>query len=199
MKNEKVWKLSWVSYVKAFFFLPLGTIFIAFILMIIFSFALAFISGYLSPETIASMENLPTRLGVSENMIVVYIGLVVWGIVTVIIGIFVFFSMRKIMFYYDNEGVWFSSGILPWRKGVNGIKWRDLDEALYSSGFLGWAFNSYYVVISHRFTKGVEISMKDIKYGNIFVQEVNEAHQKHIENNHLDVWFIWAYKKLQYS
>lgn len=187
MKNEKVWKLSWVSYVKAFFFLPLGTIFIAFILMIIFSFALAFISGYLSPETIASMENLPTRLGVSENMIVVYIGLVVWGIVTVIIGIFVFFSMRKIMFYYDNEGLWFSSGILPWRKGVNGIKWRDLDEALYSSGFLGWAFNSYYVVISHRFTKGVEISMKDIKYGNIFVQEVNEAHQKHIENNHLDV------------
>lgn len=120
-------------------------------------------------------------------MIVVYIGLVVWGIVTVIIGIFVFFSRRKIMFYYDNEGVWVSSGIFPWSKGLNGIKWRDLDEALYSSGFLGWAFNSYYVVISHRFTKGVEISMKDIKYGNIFVQEVNEVHQKHIENNHLDV------------
>src|SRR5690349_4673241 len=36
--------------------------------------------------------------------------------------------LRSVQLYYDDVGVWTYSGLLPWKKGVSGVKWRDMDE-----------------------------------------------------------------------
>jgi hypothetical protein len=55
--------------------------------------------------------------------------------------------------YIDDVGVWVYSGILPWKKGVQGVKWRDLDEAVYFQTLWSWLSKSYSLRIGHRFTK----------------------------------------------
>ncbi len=67
--------------------------------------------------------------------------------------------------YYDDFGVWVTSGVLPWQKGVSGVKWRDMDEATYEQGFLSWITRSYTVRIGHRFTKASEIRLTNIARG----------------------------------
>ena len=37
--------------------------------------------------------------------------------------------LRSYQLYYDDVGVWLYRGILPWSKGLVGVKWRDMDEA----------------------------------------------------------------------
>src|SRR4051812_43859303 len=32
--------------------------------------------------------------------------------------------LRSVQLYYNDVGVWVYSGILPWKKGVTGVKWR---------------------------------------------------------------------------
>lgn len=54
--------------------------------------------------------------------------------------------------------IWVYSGVLPWSKGVAGIKWRDLDEAVYFQGPVSGALRSYCLRIGHRFTKSSEIT-----------------------------------------
>ena len=63
--------------------------------------------------------------------------------------------VRSVMLYYDDVGVWVVSGVLPWNKGVHGVKWRDMDEASYINGFVSWVTRSYTVRIGHRFTIAV--------------------------------------------
>jgi hypothetical protein len=46
--------------------------------------------------------------------------------------------LRSVQLYYDDVGVWLYSGILPWSKGVRGVKWRDMDEAVYIQSFGSW-------------------------------------------------------------
>ena len=58
--------------------------------------------------------------------------------------------------------VWAYSGVLPWKKGVAGVKWRDMDEATFEQGFWSWITGSYTVRIGHRFTKASEIVLTDI-------------------------------------
>ena len=58
--------------------------------------------------------------------------------------------------------MWTYSGILPWKKGVSGVKWRDMDEATFVPGFWSWITGSYTVCIGHRFTKANEIVLTNI-------------------------------------
>lgn len=186
MENHKNWRLSWVSYVKTFLFLPIGTLIISLVVMVILGIGMSIISGFLDTETMKTLEALPTRLGVSDNWLTAYIGLSVWAIVTIFCGILAFLNMRSVKLYYDEDGVWLYSGIFPWNKGSNGIKWRDLDTALYTTGFTSWALRSYRIILSHRFTKDAEIILKDIKNGDVFVKEVNELHRQYAEQNRIE-------------
>ncbi len=90
-------------------------------------------------------------------------------------------DLNSVKLYFDDEGVWIYSGIFPWNKGVNGVKWRDLDEAVYFTGFWSWAFKSYTIRISHRFTKSSEIVLSHMKLGNKAVTIINEEHRKIVD------------------
>ena len=88
-----------------------------------------------------------------------------------------FLLLRSVQLYYDDVGVWVYSGILPWKKGVAGVKWRDMDEATFEQGFWSWISRSYTIRIGHRFTKASEIRLTDIASGKEAVTKLNAKHQ----------------------
>jgi hypothetical protein len=88
-----------------------------------------------------------------------------------------FLLLRSVQLYYDDVGVWVYSGILPWKKGVAGVKWRDMDEATFEQGFWSWITRSYTIRIGHRFTKASEIRLTDIAGGKDAVAKLNAMHQ----------------------
>ena len=88
-----------------------------------------------------------------------------------------FLLLRSVQLYYDDVGVWVHSGVLPWKKGVAGVKWRDMDEATFVQGFWSWIARSYTVCIGHRFTKDSEIVLTNIAGGKEAVATLNARHQ----------------------
>lgn len=80
--------------------------------------------------------------------------------------------------YWDGAGVWCYSGVLPWRKGTIGVKWRDLDEAVMFQSMGSWLFKSYSIRIGHRFTKSNEIILTHMAHGHEAVMAVNKQHQE---------------------
>jgi hypothetical protein len=95
-------------------------------------------------------------------------------------------SLRSVQLYYDDIGVWTYSGILPWKKGVSGVKWRDMDEATFSPGFWSWITGSYTVRIGHRFTKGSEIVLTNIGRGKAAVATLNAYQQELLRTHAID-------------
>jgi hypothetical protein len=93
-----------------------------------------------------------------------------------------FLLVRSVQLYYDDVGVWVFSGVLPWKKGVSGVKWRDMDDATYVNGFVSWATRSYTVRIGHRFTKESEIVLHHIAGGRKAVERINALHQDMIRS-----------------
>lgn len=96
--------------------------------------------------------------------------------VLVVSGAILFYRialLRSVLLYLDDAGVWVHAGVLPWKKGVTGVKWRDVDEATYAQGFWSWLTRSYMVRIGHRFTKSNEIVLTNIGGGKHAVGLIN--------------------------
>lgn len=93
--------------------------------------------------------------------------------------------IRSVQLYYDDVGVWLYAGILPWSKGVQGVKWRDMDEATFEQSFWSWLFKSYAIRIGHRFTKASEIRLTHMARGKEAVTTLNAHHQELIRSNAL--------------
>lgn len=87
--------------------------------------------------------------------------------------------------YYDDSGVWLESGILPWKKGVRGVKWRDVDEAVFFQSFGSWIFKSYKIRVGHRFTKDAEIVVTHVNRGKDAVISINGMHQNLVKKGAL--------------
>jgi hypothetical protein len=96
-----------------------------------------------------------------------------------------FLELKSYHLYFDDAGVWIYSGILPWKKGVAGVKWRDLDEAVYFQSIGSWLFKSYSIRIGHRFTKSSEILLSDMARGHEVVMTINGRHQNLVRANAL--------------
>lgn len=97
-----------------------------------------------------------------------------------------FFLVRSVQLYYDDVGVWVVSGVLPWARGVVGVKWRDMMEASYAGGFFAWITRSYTVRIGHRFHPGSSIVLHQIARGRDAVDTVNAIHQQMIRTGAVD-------------
>ncbi|MBL8484688.1 MAG: hypothetical protein JNJ60_21015 [Rhodocyclaceae bacterium] len=91
--------------------------------------------------------------------------------------------LKSYALYYDDVGVWLYSGILPWKKGVAGVKWRDLDEAVFEPSFWSWLFRSYNLRIGHRYTKSSEIFLTQMADGQKSVMAINARHQALVRAN----------------
>lgn len=94
-------------------------------------------------------------------------GVIVWTIYDVL-------YLRSMLLYTDVEGVWLFQGVLPWNKGIWGVKWRDISEATYEPGPLSWLLRSYDVRIGHRFTNSTELHLRNLRYGHLAVAHINQ-------------------------
>jgi hypothetical protein len=94
-------------------------------------------------------------------------------------------SIKSHRLYMDDIGVWRSSGILPWTKGTSGVKWRDLDEAVFFKSLFSWMFKSYSIRIGHRFTKDSEVFLDHWNRGDKAVMAINARHQDLVRANAL--------------
>lgn len=112
------------------------------------------------------------------------------GIIAIICSLlfiaYKFLVLRSVHLYYDDVGIWVYSGVLPWNKGVNGVKWRDLDEAVYFQTIWSWLFKSYSMRIGHRFTKTSEVLLSHMARGHESVSEINSQHQELVRANALN-------------
>lgn len=157
----KYWKKSWVAYLRLVIptvILLIGSMFVMSVLVLLL-------------ETVTDMQkdsSIPTGL---------YLVALIGTIAYVVIGIL---TIRSYKLFYDDEGIWVYSGIFPWNKGISGIKWRDLDEAVYRTGFISWAAHSYNIRLSHRYTKSSEILLSDMTDGDKAVATINELHIEYL-------------------
>ncbi|MDG4868623.1 hypothetical protein P8631_11485 (plasmid) [Guyparkeria sp. 1SP6A2] len=90
---------------------------------------------------------------------------------------------RTAYLFLNGEGVWFFSGVFPWHKGVRGIRWRDIEDARYFTGFFPWLFRTYTIRVQERFTDSTELHVPWIWRGNLFAQIVNRRHGDHLRAN----------------
>jgi hypothetical protein len=97
-----------------------------------------------------------------------------------------FLLLRSVQLYYDDVGVWLYSGVLPWKKGISGVKWRDMEDASFTQGFWSWITRSYTVRIGHRFTKSSEIVLTNIANGKNTVATLNARQQDMIRAGAID-------------
>lgn len=86
--------------------------------------------------------------------------------------------LRTVVLFTNSQGVWMFRGLLPWNKGVTGVKWRDLEEATFFMGFFSWAFNSYSIRVGHRFTRASELFISHVRFGKDAVIHINETHMR---------------------
>ena len=127
-------------------------------------------------------------LALLSLLILIPIAIASWGsswllglIVSTVVFTFITYHIlhtRSYKLYYDDIGIWVYSGILPWNKGVAGVKWRDLDEAVYFQTFWSWLFKSYSIRIGHRFTKSSEIFLTHMHNGDETAMNINELHHE---------------------
>jgi hypothetical protein len=105
-----------------------------------------------------------------------------WGLsflaVVLLIAGYRFALTRSYHLYCDSDGVWIYSGVLPWARGIQGVKWRDMDEALMIQTLWSWLFKSYTVRIGHRFTKANEIVLTHMARGDQAVGNLNDMHRQ---------------------
>jgi hypothetical protein len=96
------------------------------------------------------------------------------AIVILAVAAFKFAELRVFRLYYNDMGVWLYSGLMPWNKGVRGVKWRDLDDATYTRSMGSWLLKSYAIRIGHRFTRSNELVLKGIAHGDKAVVAINQ-------------------------
>ncbi len=154
-KSTEIWKKSWVAYLRLI--IPTAIIFVVSMLVI--------------DITLSSFTD-------SENR-GIYVLFLVFVTVAICVALLVL-SVRSYKLFYDDDGIWVYSGIFPWTKGISGIKWRDLDEAVYRTGFISWAAHSYNIRLSHRYTKSSEILLSDMTNGDKAVATINELHIEYL-------------------
>lgn len=106
-------------------------------------------------------------------------------IVTVSFTAYHYLYIRSYKLYLDGTGVWYYSGVLPWQKATRGVKWRDLDEAVFFPSFWGWLTKSYSIQLNHRYTKSSEIHLKNMHHGVDSVHQIMLRHHELISNGNL--------------
>jgi len=134
--------------------------------------------SYLRPLFFFSVMVLLSHLVGSFNINIFYVG----SVLAFLWLIYNLLMLRSIVLFTNEDGVWVFKGVFPWAKGVNGVRWRDVEEASYKPGFLGWVMKAYIIRVGHRFTRGAEIVLPYVRRGNEAVEHINELHSSYLHS-----------------
>lgn len=83
------------------------------------------------------------------------------------------YYLSRTRLYIDDDGVWVFRGVFPWSRGVYGVKWRDIEDAVYSTNFIQWITKGYPVTLRPRFSNNPQIHTPPIHLGNKAVETIN--------------------------
>ena len=136
--------------------------------------------AYLRPFVVAGFLSAVVYL---FSLSAMHWGFLVGGAVLIFFNlVYQILFLRSVLLFMNEEGVWVYSGILPWNKGAGGVRWRDIEDATYVPGFLGWALKAYTIRIGHRFTRSNEIVLRAVKNGNQAVEQINDMHGSYLRS-----------------
>lgn len=104
----------------------------------------------------------------------------VWGAAAVACAglIYHICLLRTVCLYADETGVWLYRGLLPWRRGAMVIKWRDMEDAAFVSGFVGWLLNANTVRVGNRFDHRHDLVMPLARNGREVATQLNALHSR---------------------
>jgi hypothetical protein len=133
---------------------------------------------------------------VASLLLFVFIVPILWAMTSYVVGMvalllsllwvaYKLIELRAYHLYCNEAGVWLSSGVLPWNKGVRGVKWRDVDDATFSQSFWTWLLKSHRVRVGHRFTRSNELVVSSIGHGDKAVMTINTKLQELARSNRL--------------
>ena len=108
-------------------------------------------------------------------------GAIVFSIVLVI-GVYKVLVLKSYELHVDGDGIWIYSGVLPWSKGAEGIKWRDLGEVLTSRSFGSWVSKSCSIYLGHRFKESDAVIVEHWDMGQDAAAEIHRRHQELVQN-----------------
>lgn len=108
------------------------------------------------------------------------------GVAAAAFAIYNFFHIHSQKLYCDEVGVWLQIGVLPWSKGIIGVKWRDIDEATFKQNLFSWLFHSHTIRIGHRFTRASEIYLPSMSKGKQTVIFINQRLTSMIQDKSLN-------------
>jgi hypothetical protein len=147
-----VFRLSWVAYLR-----ETWVFFLRLLIMAIFSVAVTWLIAKLTKSDFDKI-NWPSLVGFALT--------VAWTIYSIALT-------SSVRIFTNDGGVWMQSGVFPWEKGMRGVQWRDVGQAGYTQGFASWALRSYNISVSHRFTTGSELNIRNVHRGNLAVEHIN--------------------------
>lgn len=70
--------------------------------------------------------------------------------------------------YLNDDGIWLSSGIFPWNKGIYGLNWRDISDAIYQTGFFELGIKVLHRDRTPSLHQGLGINVKQCGYTVMF-------------------------------
>ena len=101
---------------------------------------------------VALLSSLP-RSGVSDAVrVVLLLSTVAWTAFRVA-------ELKSVVLFLDIDGVWVHAGVLPWSRGVFGIRYRDLDDPVLMQNLASWLLRSHTIVLRHRFASQAPIAL----------------------------------------
>lgn len=122
-------------------------------------------------------------LAAGANAIFGKIPLVAFGAV-LIFGItrfaYQFTLLRVRVLYLDDRGLWMKEGILPWRKGIYGLEWRDFgDVSFHNDGIWNWIFKTGTIAAFNRYKNGYSLHFHFTQNPNEVAGEIRKARDKY--------------------
>jgi hypothetical protein len=81
--------------------------------------------------------------------------------------------LQSVELYCDDNGVWVFRGLLPWKRGVIGMKWRDIEVAAFNQNLTSWSTHAYSLQVLDRYTRRAEIVLTDMLHGDQAVTFIN--------------------------
>lgn len=137
-------------------------------------------AAYVAPVTVAAVALLGfvPFLWVFFHPLAIAVAVITIGATTYTVAL-----LRSYQLFMDERGVWLYRGILPWNKGVIGVRWRDVAGAVYFNSFMSWVCQAYSIEVQHRFTQGNALWVGSLHFGRDAVARINEAHQDYVSQH----------------
>ncbi|MCB9609695.1 MAG: hypothetical protein H6716_24090 [Polyangiaceae bacterium] len=70
---------------------------------------------------------------------------------------------RSVVLFLDADGVWVHTRVLPWARGVVGIRYRDLDDPVMRQSLASWLLRSHTIVLRHCFSSRDAIELDNMR------------------------------------